>query len=66
MSNLKKVNTKLEAYKLVHDPTRLFVLLYSKYGDIDEDFFLLYTNQILYNRLTHFNITYKEILYEDS
>ena len=66
MSNLKKVNTKLEAYKLVHDPTRLFVLLYSKYGDIDEDYFLLYTNQILYNRLTHFNITYKEILYEDS
>ena len=65
MSSQEKVNTKLEAYKLIHDPTRLLVLLYSKYGDIDEDYFLLYINQIFYNRLSHFNITYKEILYEN-
>ena len=29
------VNTKLKAYKLVHDPTVLLNLIYSKYGDIE-------------------------------
>ena len=60
-----KVNTKLEAYKLIHDPTKLMNLLYSKYGDTDEDYFILNTNQIIYNRLSHLNISYKEILYND-
>ena len=58
-----KINTKLEAYKLIHDPTKLLSLLYSKYGDVDEDFFILNTNQIIYNRLSHLNILYKEITY---
>ena len=60
-----KINTKLEAYKLIHDPTKLLSLLYSKYGDIDEDFFILNTNQIIYNRLSHLNILYKEITYNN-
>ena len=54
------VDTKLEAYKLVHDPARLLNLLYSKYIDIKEDYALLYTNQIIYDRKSHFNICYKE------
>ena len=32
---IENVNTKLEAYNLVHDPTRLLSLLFSKYGDIE-------------------------------
>ena len=54
------VDTKLEAYKLIHDPVHLLSLLYSKYTDIEEDFALLYSNQILYNRKSHFNICFKE------
>ena len=45
----EKVNTKLEAFKLIHDPTRLFYLLYSKYGDIEDDYFISFTNQLLEN-----------------
>ena len=54
------VDTKLEAYKLIHDPARLLCLLYSKYLDVEEDFALLYTNQIIYNTKSHFNICFKE------
>ena len=61
--SIENVNTKLEAYKLVHDPTRLLSLLYSKYGDIEEDYFLLYTNQIFYNVSSHFNTIFKENQY---
>ena len=62
MDNLKlsEINTKLEAYKLIHDPTRLFKLLYSKYGDIDEDYSLLIMNQLVYDKLSHLNIIFKE------
>ena len=63
MSTLEEVNTKLEAYKLVHDPTRLLSLLFSKYGDIEEDYYLFYTNQIFYNISSHFNSIYKENQY---
>ena len=58
--SIENVNTKLEAYKLVHDPTRLLSLLYSKYGDIEEDYYLYYTNQIFYNVSSHFNCIYRE------
>ena len=58
--SLENVNTKLEAYKLVHDPTRLLSLLFSKYGDIEEDYYLYYTNQIFYNVSSHFNCVYRE------
>ena len=65
MSSLNKINTKLEAYRLVHDPTRLLSLLYSKYGDIEEDENYLYLNQLLYNRSSHYNIIFKEVQYND-
>ena len=63
MSLLLTINTKLQAYKLVHDPTRLLMLLYSKYGDIEEDLNFLYINQILYNRPSHYNTIFKEFQY---
>ena len=44
---LTKVNTKLKAYKLIHDPVILLNLLFSKYGDIEEDYELLYINQLV-------------------
>ena len=65
MSLIEKVNTKLQAYKLIHDPTELLSLLYSKYGDIQEDFDYLYINQILYNRPSHYNSIFKEFQYID-
>ena len=65
MSSINGINTKLEAYRLVHDPTRLLCLLYSKYGDIEEDLNYLYINQILYNRSSHYNIKFKEYQYND-
>jgi hypothetical protein len=58
--SIGSVNTKLEAYKLIHDPTRLLSLLFSKYGDIEDDFFISYTNQLLFNIPSKFNRTYKE------
>ena len=58
--SFKMVDTKLKAYKLVHDPTRLLSLLYSKYLDIEEDYGLLISNQIIFNRPTHLNICFKE------
>ena len=60
MSFLCDVDTKLEAYKLVHDPTKLLTLLYLKYGDIEEDYYLLYANQVVYNKPSHFNSIFKE------
>ena len=63
MSLLKKINTKLEAYKLIHDPIKLLSLLYSKYGDIEEDLEYYYINQIWYNKSSHYNLLFKEIQY---
>ena len=62
-SFLEQFNTKYEAYRLIYDPTRLISLLYSKYGDIEEDFYLLHINQLIYNLLTKFNCYFKEIKY---
>ena len=36
----EEVNTKLIAYKLIHDPIKLLSLLYSKYNDIEEDYYV--------------------------
>ena len=58
--SITKVNTKLKAYKLIHDPTVLLNLIYSKYGDIDEDYELLYINQLVYDKSSHYNIFFKE------
>ncbi len=55
-------SSRNEAYRLVHDPTRLLTFLFLKYGDIDEDYYISYANQLVYNGLSHFNITYKENL----
>ena len=60
-SFIEQVNTKYEAYLLIHDPTRLISLLYSKYGEIEEDFNLLYANQLIYNLPTKLNCFYKEL-----
>jgi len=56
-----KVDTKLEALKLITDPSRLFSLLFSKYGDIQEDFYIEISNQLIFNKLSHFNIYFKEL-----
>ena len=63
MSTLNSVNTKLEAFKLIHDPVKLLSLLFSKYGDIEEDYNLLYIDQLIYNRSSHYNILFKEFKY---
>ena len=60
---IKSIDTKLEAYKLIHDSTRLFSLLYSKYGEIQEDFFISFINQLMYNIPSKYNRIYKESLY---
>ena len=65
MYSLLNINTKLEAFKLINDPTKLLSLLYSKYGDIKEDFYSSFINQILYDKNSKFNINYKEIEYND-
>ena len=57
------VDTKLKAYKLVHDPIVLLQLIYSKYGELGEDIGVLYINQILYDKPYHYNIAFKEFLY---
>ena len=67
MSSLnKKVNSNSEALRLIKDPTRLLYLLYTKYGDIDEDYNILITNQILYNKFTHINSIYKENIFQNN
>ena len=62
-SFVKQINTKYEAWRLIHDPIRLFVLLYSKYGDIEEDMHLAYANQLIFNLPTKLNCRFKEIKY---
>ena len=63
LGTFKKVNTKLKAYKLIHDPVILLNLIYSKYGDIEEDFDLLYINQLVYDKSSRYNILFKEYQY---
>ncbi len=63
MASFNSVNTKLEALKLIHDPVKLLSLLFSKYGDIEEDYNLLYIDQLVYNKSSHYNILFKEFKY---
>ena len=63
MSSLQLINTKLEEYKLIHDPIHLLILLYSKYSDIEEDKQFLYINQLIFDKPTHYNLIFKEIKY---
>ena len=60
---IDNIDTNLEAYRLVYDPTRLLSLLYSKYGDIEDEYYLSYINQLVCNIPSHYNCTYKENLY---
>ena len=62
----KKINTSLEARNLVNDPTKLLSLLQSKYSDINEEYFILYANQLIFKRRTHFSLIYKENQYDNS
>ena len=41
------IDTKKKALKLIYDPVCLLRLLYSKYGDVEEDYNCLHINQIL-------------------
>ena len=61
--SIYQVNTKLKALKLIYDPTVLLNLLYSKYGDIEEDYELLYINQLVYDKSSRYNIFFKEYQY---
>ena len=65
LESLNNINTSLEARKLVKDPTKLFSLLFSKYGDVKEDYYTSFINQIMYKCSSHFHIQYKEIQYND-
>jgi len=62
----KKVDTKKKALKLIYDPACLLRLLYSKYGDVEEDYDLLMINQIVYGRSSHYNIIFKEHQYTEN
>ena len=62
-SVLSEVNTKLKAYKLIHEPIHLLFLLYTKYGDIEEDLNILLIDQLVFNQSTHFNNIFKEYLF---
>ena len=59
-SSLSEINTKLEAYKLIYDPAKLLSLLYSKYGDIEDDYNIMHIDQLIFNKTTHFNHLFKE------
>ena len=63
--SLSNIDTKKKAYNLIHDPTILLDLIYSKYGDIEEDFNILFINQLVYDKSSHYNIYYKEYLLEN-
>ena len=60
--NKQKIDTKLKAYKLIHDPVVLLKLIYSKYGDLEEEIGVLYINQLLYDKPYHYNTLFKEFV----
>ena len=60
-NNKIKINTKKKkALKLIYAPVFLLKLLYSKYGDIEEDYTLLIINQLIYDTSSHLNIIFNE------
>ena len=59
----KKIDTKKKALKLIYDPVCLLRLLYSKYGDIEEDYNCLQINQLVYETSSHYAIIFKEFEY---
>ena len=64
--SLETVNTKLKALKLINDPSLLLSLLFSKYGNIQEDLNIKIANQLILNKAHHLNIYFKEqIMFND-
>ena len=61
---IKNIDTKREALSLITNPRKLFSLLYSKYGNIEEDLYILYTNKLIYNSKLKINLLFKEIKYD--
>ena len=59
----KKIDTKKKALKLIYNPVCLLRLLYSKYGDIEEDYNCLQINQLMYETSSHYAIIFKEFEY---
>ena len=51
--------------RLLSTPTTLQTLLFSKYGNIEEDLNAYYINQIVYNKKTHYESVFKESQYND-
>ena len=43
--SLNDINTSLEAHRLVKDPAKLLSLLFSKYGDVREDYYTSFITQ---------------------
>ena len=58
-----KIDTKKKALKLIYDPVCLLRLLYSKYGDVEEDYNCLQINQLIYETSSHYAIIFKEFEY---
>lgn len=52
-------------YEIILNPFKLNNLLFNKYGDIEEDFNLLYLDAILYSKNCHFAVKYREYLIWD-
>ena len=61
--DFQSIDTKLQAYRLVHDPVQLFCLLFIKYGLSSEDFFISYINQIMSNDRSYYSIIFIEQIY---
>ena len=58
--SINKIDTKKKALKLIYDPVCLLRLLYSKYGDIEEDYNCLQINQLIYEASSHYAVIFKE------
>lgn len=56
---------KTYIYEIIINPFKLKNLLYNKYGDIEEDFNLLYLDAILFSKNCHISIKYREYLIWD-
>ena len=61
-----KIDTKKKALKLIYDPVCLLRLLYSKYGDIEEDYNCLQINQLIYESSSHYAIIFKEFEFTEN
>ena len=61
-----KIDTKKKALKLIYDQACLLSLLYSKYGEIEEDYNILIINQLVYDCSSHLNIIFKEYQFSEN